>query len=65
MKIFTVKIFKIKQAENTGDEKLNEVAIALGVTFECLRDFTEDKILYNTNNFYDNFAVTASNIVAM
>ena len=40
------------------------MAIALGVTFEGLRDFTEDKVLYNTNNFYDNCGVTASNIVA-
>ena len=57
-------ISKLEQAENIGDEKLNEVAIALGVTLEGLRDFTEDKVLYNTNNFYDNCGVTASNIVA-
>ena len=57
-------ISKLEQAENIGDEKLNEVAIALGVTFEGLRDFTEEKVLYNTNNFYDNCGVTASNIVA-
>ena len=57
-------ISKLEQAENIGDDKLNEVAIALGVTFEGLRDFTEDKVLYNTNNFYDNCGVTASNIVA-
>ena len=57
-------ISKLEQAENIGDEKLNEVAIALGVTFEGLRDFSEDKVLYNTNNFYDNCGVTASNIVA-
>ena len=53
-------ISKLEQAENIGDEKLNEVAIALGVTFEGLRDFTEDKVLYNTNNFYDNCGVTAT-----
>lgn len=57
-------ISKLEQAENIGDDKLNEVAIALGVTFEGLRDFSEDKVLYNTNNFYDNCGVTASNIVA-
>jgi transcriptional regulator with XRE-family HTH domain len=57
-------ISKLEQAENIGDEKLNEVAIALGVTFEGLRDFTEDKVLYNTNNFFENCGVTASNIVA-
>ncbi len=57
-------ISKLEQAENIGDEKLNDVAMALGVTFEGLRDFTEDKVLYNTNNFYENCGVTASNIVA-
>src|SRR3546814_17087609 len=29
-----------------------------------LRDFTEEKVLYNTNNFYENCGVSASNIVA-
>lgn len=57
-------ISKLEQAENIGDEKLNDVAMALGVTFEGLRDFTEEKVLYNTNNFYENCGVTASNIVA-
>ncbi len=57
-------ISKLEQAENIGDEKLSDVAMALGVTFEGLRDFTEDKVLYNTNNFYENCGVTASNIVA-
>ncbi|MBD3903338.1 helix-turn-helix transcriptional regulator [Chryseobacterium sp. Ch-15] len=57
-------ISKLEQAENIGDEKLNDVAKALGVTFEGLRDFTEEKVLYNTNNFYENCGVTASNIVA-
>lgn len=57
-------ISKLEQAENIGDEKLNEVAVALGVTFEGLRDFTEEKVLYNTNNFHENCGVSASNIVA-
>src|SRR3546814_3605578 len=57
-------ISKLEQSENIGDEKLREVARALGVTFEGLRDFTEEKVLYNTNNFYENCGVSASNIVA-
>ena len=44
-------ISKLEQSENIGDEKLAEIAIALGVTFEGLRDFTEEKVLYNTNNY--------------
>lgn len=57
-------ISKLEQSENIGDEKLTEIANALGVTFEGLRDFTEEKVLYNTNNFYENCGVTATNIVA-
>lgn len=57
-------ISKLEQSENIGDEKLTEVAIALGVTFEGLRDFNEEKVLYNTNNFYENCGVTATSIAA-
>ncbi|TYR36332.1 helix-turn-helix transcriptional regulator [Sphingobacterium phlebotomi] len=57
-------ISKLEQSENIGDEKLGEVARALEVTFEGLRDFSEEKVLYNTNNFYENCGVSASNIVA-
>lgn len=57
-------ISKLEQSENVGDEKLKEIASALGVTFEGLRDFTEEKVLYNTNNFYENSGVSASNIAA-
>ncbi|PPL02276.1 helix-turn-helix domain-containing protein [Parapedobacter indicus] len=57
-------ISKLEQSENIGDEKLTEIATALGVTFEGLRDFSEEKVLYNTNNFYENCGVSASNIVA-
>lgn len=57
-------VSKLEQAENISDEKLTEIAHALGVTFEGLRDFTEEKVLYNTNNFYENCGVSASNIAA-
>lgn len=57
-------ISKLEQSENIGEEKLTEIAAALGVTFEGLRDFSEEKVLYNTNNFYENCGVSASNIVA-
>lgn len=57
-------ISKLEQSENIGDEKLAEIAIALGVTFEGLRDYSEDKVLYNTNNFYENCGVTATSIAA-
>ncbi|UGU15391.1 helix-turn-helix domain-containing protein [Sinomicrobium kalidii] len=57
-------VSKLEQSENISDEKLNEVAEALEVTFEGLRDFSEEKVLYNTNNFYENSGVSATNIAA-
>ena len=57
-------VSKLEQAENITDEKLREVADALGVTFEGLRDFSEEKVLYNTNNFFENSNVSATNIAA-
>lgn len=55
-------ISKLEQSEKINDEKLKEVAEALEVTFEGLRDFSEEKVLYNTINFYENCGVTATNI---
>lgn len=57
-------VSKLEQSETIGDEKLAEIANALEVTFEGLRDFNEEKVLYNTNNFYENCGVSASNISA-
>lgn len=64
MKISKQAVSKLEQSENIGDEKFKEVAEALGVTYEGLRDFTEEKVLYNTNNFYENSGVSASSIAA-
>lgn len=64
MDITKQAVSKLEQSENISDEKLKEVAIALGVTFEGLRDFSEEKVLYNTNNFYENSGVSATNIAA-
>lgn len=55
-------ISKLEQSEKINDEKLKEIAEALEVTFEGLRDFSEEKVLYNTINFYENCGVTATNI---
>ena len=51
-----------KQAEKIDDEKLKQVATALGVTEEGLKKFTEETVLYYTSNFYENCHVSASNI---
>ncbi|RXJ45391.1 helix-turn-helix domain-containing protein [Gelidibacter gilvus] len=57
-------VSKIEQSINIGDEKLKEFAGALGVTYEGLKNFSEEKVLNNTNNFYENCGVTASSINA-
>ena len=55
-------ISKMEQAEKIDDEKLKQVATALGVTEEGLKKFTEETVLYYTSNFYENCHVSASNI---
>jgi transcriptional regulator with XRE-family HTH domain len=57
-------VSKMEQSENISDDKLKEVANALGVTFEGLKEFSEEKVLYNTLNFYENSNVNATNISA-
>lgn len=57
-------VSKMEQSENISDDKLKDVANALGVTFDGLKDFNEEKVLYNTLNFYENSNVNATNISA-
>ncbi len=55
-------VSKMEQTEKMDDGKLKQVAEALGVTEEGLKNFTEETVLYCTNNFYENCRVSASNI---
>lgn len=55
-------ISKMEQTEKVEDEKLKQVAEALGVTEDGLKKFTEETVLYYTNNFYENSNATATNI---
>jgi len=57
-------ISKIEQSEDIDDTRLKEIANALEVTFDGLKSFNEDKVLYNTINFYENSGVTATSISA-
>ena len=57
-------ISKIEQSEEIDDIRLKEVAEALDVTFEGLKNFNEEKVLYNTINFYENSGVQATTISA-
>ena len=57
-------VSKLEQSENISDEKLQQIANALEVTLEGLKGFSEEKVLYNTINFYENSNVNASSINA-
>jgi len=55
-------VSKMEQTEHMEDERIKQVAEALGVTEEGLKKFTEETVLYYTNNFYENSNATATNI---
>ena len=55
-------VSKMEQSEKIEDERIKRVADALGVTEEGLKKFTEETVLYYTNNFYENSNATATNI---
>ena len=55
-------VSKMEQTVKVEDEKLKQVAEALGVTEDGLKKFTEETVLYYTNNFYENSKVNATNI---
>lgn len=57
-------VSKIEQSEKLDDAKLMQIAEALEVTFEGLKNFSEERVLYNTINFYENCGVTATSISA-
>lgn len=57
-------VSKMEQTEKIEDEKIKQVADALGVTEGGLKSFSEEKVLYNTINFYENCGVNASSISA-
>ncbi|HEX8575667.1 MAG TPA: helix-turn-helix transcriptional regulator [Flavobacterium sp.] len=46
----------IENSETVDDEKLVEVAKALGVTPEAIKNFSEENVINYFNNFYDNSA---------
>lgn|SRR5690606_18691509 len=47
-------VSNIEQCETIEDEKLKEIADALGVTPEAIKNFSEESIFHNINNFNDN-----------
>lgn len=57
-------VSKIEQLEKIADDRLKEIAHALGVTVDGLKSLNDEKVLYNTINFYENCGVTANAISA-
>ena len=47
-------VSKIEQQEEIEDEPLKKIAEALGVSPELIKNFDEEKAVYNINNFRDN-----------
>jgi len=60
LKITKQAVSKMEQTEKIDDDRLDEIAAALGVTAEGLKKYNEETVLYNTNNFYENCGVTTS-----
>ncbi|MDY9918230.1 MAG: helix-turn-helix transcriptional regulator [Proteiniphilum sp.] len=57
-------VSKMEQTEKFNDERLEQIASALGVTVEGLKKYNEETVLYNTNNTYENCgATTSANII--
>ena len=44
----------MENSETIDDDKLAEVAKALGVTVEAIKNFSEENVINYFNNFYDN-----------
>ena len=47
-------VSKMEQTEQIDDDRLKHIAEALGVTEDGLKNFHEERVIYNTNNFYEN-----------
>lgn len=55
-------VSKIEQSEHMDDERLAEIANALGVMPDRLKKFNEESILYCTANFYEGSHSVNTNI---
>ncbi|MFH7018143.1 helix-turn-helix domain-containing protein [Flavobacterium sp. FlaQc-47] len=53
-------ISAIENSETIDDERLLEVAKALGVSIEAIKNFSEEGMISYFNSFYDNSSVNGS-----
>lgn len=47
-------VSQLEQSETIEEERLEQVAKVLGVSLEGLKNFSEESIFHNINNFNDN-----------
>ena len=47
------QVSKIEQQEEIEEDLLKQIADILGVTPESIKNFDDEKITYNINNYYD------------
>lgn len=57
-------VSKLEQSEQVDDSRLKNIAEALGVTEEGLKKFNEERVIYNTVNFYENCGVQTQSVNA-
>lgn len=50
----------IENSENVDEQKLIEVAKALGVSVEAIKSFSEEGVINYFNSFHDNIVTTGS-----
>lgn len=55
-------VSKIEQSETIDDEKLEQIAKALGVTKEAIENFSEERLIYNIQNNYEGSNKGASSV---
>ena len=57
-------ISKIEQSEEVEDDKLEQIAKALGVTKEGIENFSEEAVFNIINNTYNNNSNDSSTLIA-
>ena len=57
-------VSKMEQTEYMDEERIKEVASALGVSHEGLKKFHIEKVLFNTINFYEDSEGVSSPLIS-
>jgi len=55
-------ISKIEQTEDVEDSTLDKIASALGLPADSIRNFDEEKMIYNIQNNYENSNNSGANV---